>query len=238
VNLSQRSNRKELLDGSDISFDDIKQNMEELDFINRHLGGHKITVNGIRTLLKKSHNDIGRSISVCEIGCGGGDNMLAVQKWCKGNNISLQLIGIDINPYCIEVAVKKLAGTNSTFLTCDYMVADFGGAKPDYIFSSLFCHHFTNEELVQMLRWMRDNASSGFFINDLHRHRLAFYSIRMLTKLFSRSYLVKNDAPLSVLRGFTTQEWKRLLDAANIGKYIIQWKWAFRHLITVPTSTS
>ncbi|MEO5999770.1 MAG: methyltransferase domain-containing protein [Chitinophagaceae bacterium] len=238
MNFSKRSLKKELLDRVDIPFDDIRQNMEELEFINTHLGGHKITIAGIRNLLINSSMTKNREFIICEIGCGGGDNMLAIQNWCSKRNIRVRFIGIDINPYCTEVASTKLAGVNASFITSDYILAEFADDKPDVIFSSLFCHHFTNEELIRMLEWMSVKARHGFFINDLHRHRMAYYSIKVLTQAFSRSYLVKNDAPLSVLRGFTQNEWKRLLEAAGISRYAIQWKWAFRHLITVRSSIS
>ena len=80
---------------------------------------------------------------------------------------------------------------------------------------------------------MSGNSVLGFFINDLHRHPFAYYSIRILTSLFSKSYLVKNDAPLSVLRGFKKKELSALLDKAGISNYTIQWKWAFRWLVIV-----
>ena len=94
-------------------------------------------------------------------------------------------------------------------------------------------HHFTDEELIIMLQWMKANAKIGFFINDLHRHPIAYHFIKIATKLFSGSYLVKNDAPLSVLRGFKKKEWENILLKAGIKHYTIQWKWAFRYLIVV-----
>jgi hypothetical protein len=78
---------------------------------------------------------------------------------------------------------------------------------------------------------MYDNSSLGFFINDLHRHPMAFYSIRILTKLFSNSYLVKNDAPLSVRRGFRKEELEGLLEQAGLRSYEVSWQWAFRFLV-------
>jgi hypothetical protein len=100
------------------------------------------------------------------------------------------------------------------------------------IFSSLFCHHFADDELSFMLKWLQSNSGRGFFINDLQRHPLAYYSIKLLTRLFSKSYLVKNDAPLSVLRGMSREEWERIFAAAGISNFNCQWKWAFRWLIT------
>ena len=80
---------------------------------------------------------------------------------------------------------------------------------------------------------MQAGATTGFFINDLQRHRLAYYAIKLLTQLFSSSYLVKNDAPLSVARGFVKAEWESILDEADVKKYTIQWKWAFRYLVII-----
>ena len=83
------------------------------------------------------------------------------------------------------------------------------------------------------MQWMKENSGLGFFINDLHRHAIAYYSIKFLTSLFSHSYLVKHDAPLSVRRGFKKEEWEKIFSNAGIIKYSIEWKWAFRYLITV-----
>lgn len=79
---------------------------------------------------------------------------------------------------------------------------------------------------------MQENSTTGFFINDLQRHPLAYYSIKWITSLFSKSYLVKNDAPLSVARGFTKKEWIEIFRSAGISNFSIKWKWAFRYLIT------
>ena len=90
---SVRSYEKELLDRTDIPFADIKRNMQELEFINTNLGGHKITIAGLKKILGKTKRS---GIVVCEIGCGGGDNLKVIDKWCRKNNIPVKLIGIAI----------------------------------------------------------------------------------------------------------------------------------------------
>jgi SAM-dependent methyltransferase len=226
MDFSVRSYQKELLDGNDIPLADIKQNMEELDRINALLGGHAITLSGFKKLSFR-HNQV----TICEIGCGGGDNLRAINEYCLRKSISASFLGIDINPDCIEVAKNNAKDSRFRFAVSDYRDFDFGDTKPDIIFSSLFCHHFKEPELKEMLIWMYTHTRIGFFINDLHRHPFAYHSIRMLTRLFSRSYLVKNDAPLSVLRGFRRREWSDLLEQTKIPNFTIQWKWAFRWLI-------
>jgi ubiquinone/menaquinone biosynthesis C-methylase UbiE len=232
IDLAKRSLKKELLDGNNIPFKDIVINLKELDFINTHLGGHSITIKGFQKLLQKR-----KRVSLCEIGCGGGDNLRVIEKYCKKKKIYSELTGIDINNECIKYA-RQAGIKNINFIVSDYKKVIFENKKPDIIFCSLFCHHFSDEQLIEMMNWMKKNSMIGFFINDLQRNLLAYYSIKFLTGLFSKSYLVKNDAPLSVLRGFTRNELKTIFERSGIKNYEIKWNWAYRYLITVATPQS
>ena len=224
MSFKQRSYQKELLDGKNIPFEDIKRNMLELDFINTHLGGHSITLKGIKALASQ------RNLSIAEIGCGGGDNLRQIKKWTQRNNINVTLTGIDINNECIQFASERKSNKDIVFICSDYRLVKFE-IKPDIIFSSLFCHHFDDDELVEMLQWMNSQSAIGFFINDLHRNPLAYHSIKWLTQAFSKSYMVKHDAPLSVKRGFQKKDWATIFDKANIKNRYIKWCWAFRWLV-------
>lgn len=226
----QRSYKKELLDSNNIPFNDIKRNMQELDLINRKLGGHDITLDGIVALIKDKPL-LNHQLEIVEIGCGGGDNLRAIKKWADRIKLPVALFGIDINAECIAFAKSQDRNSGIEFVHSDYRFSSFP-AKPDIVFSSLFSHHFNDDELVLQLRWMRQNSGLGFFINDLHRHPLAYYSIKILTSIFSKSYLVKSDAPLSVRRGFKRKDWQRLFSEAGIQNYNCKWRWAFRWLVT------
>ncbi|HXB10100.1 MAG TPA: methyltransferase domain-containing protein [Puia sp.] len=223
---SKRSYEKELLDGEGLPFPAIERNMLELDLINTWLGGHAISIRGLSSLARDR-----KLLHICEIGCGGGDNLRVLDRWCRKRGIKVRITGIDSNAHCIEVARRRWTGDNAGWIHSDYRKVAFGAQKPDIMFSSLFCHHFTDEELVPQLRWMEEQAQLGWFINDLQRHPVAWHAIRLLTAWFSSSRLVKNDAPLSVLRGFHRREWEGLLKQAGIGAYSLQWKWAFRWLV-------
>lgn len=227
TDFKQRSLKKEILDQSDIPFMDIERNLKELEWINSHLGGHAVTINGLKNLIGNR-----KVISICEIGCGGGDNLNAINRYCKKNHVAVSFIAVDINKDCITYAKANVISENVDFIISDYSKINFQDSKPDIIFSSLFCHHFSDDQLLQMLAWMNRNASVGFFINDLHRHPLAYHFIKITSTIFSRSYLVKNDAPLSVLRGFKKIEWQKLLTKAGLKNASVKWRWAFRYLVT------
>lgn len=230
MDFTTRSYEKEILDRDDIPFADIMVTMRELNTVNRFLGGHNITRRGVNYLLNKP---IAREIVIAEIGCGGGDNLSVVQRHLAGRQQPFSLIGIDIKPECVDFA-RQTRGETIKWLCSDYRHVQWPAARPDIIFSSLFCHHFDDGQMTEQLKWLKANSSIGFFINDLHRHPVAYYSISALTKVFSTSYLVKNDGPLSVRRAFKKRDWVRLLAAAGIKRYSISWHWAFRYLVCVP----
>src|SRR6059058_3621948 len=162
MSFTYRSNEKELLDRTDIPFKDIKQNMQELEFINRRLGGHEITLDGIVSILQNDYN-FNKPLCITEIGCGGGDNLKAIERWAAHTHVPVKLTGIDINMECIAYARSQ--SDTIQFICSDFRDVEFT-EKPHILFSSLFCHHFTNEEITAMLIWMKNNSSLGFFIND------------------------------------------------------------------------
>ena len=228
--LSYRSAAKELLDGNDIPFADVHRNMYELNVINSKLGGHKVTLNGLnffKDLLQPN-----KQLHICEIGCGGGDNLRVIANYLSKKNIEARFTGIDINKDCISYATNNSSNLKVNWIARDYRDAQLTD-MPDIIFSSLFSHHFTHEELNEQLAWMDRNSNAGFFINDLHRHIVAYHSIKLLTKLFSKSYLVRNDAPLSVTRGFKRKELESLVQRYALYDTQIVWRWAFRWLVIV-----
>lgn len=221
--LSQRSQTAEWLDAPDIPTRDLWRNLEELETINRLLGGHAVTLSGIKELLKQKHP----TLRIVDIGCGGGDTLKAIAHWAEKAQKPLQLTGVDLKPDCLSFAQKSCEG-----LEIDWICADYRELKGEYdiVLTSLFCHHLDEIQLLEFLTWARQIAQKGILINDLHRHSLAWWGIRLLTQFFSRSYLVKHDAPLSVWRGFARNELEEALAKTGWAAEV-KWCWAFRYRV-------
>ncbi|QRR00972.1 methyltransferase domain-containing protein [Dyadobacter sandarakinus] len=224
---NQRSHRKELLDEENIPAGDLYRNVRELDLINHWLGGYRISFAALKKVLDKTQTCI-----LADIGCGGGDTLKRIYDWKQKSGYQLQLHGIDIKPVCIDYARKNIAVREISLICDDYRSLYLHLPKIDIIHASLFCHHLSDTQLAELVRFALDHRAT-LVINDLERNPLAYYSIQWLTRLFSKSYLVKNDAPLSVLRGFKKREWKELLHAAGAKNFTVKNKWAFRHEVIV-----
>ena len=95
----------------------------------------------------------------------------------------------------------------------------FRAASFDFVLASQLLHHFSEEKIVAQLRTWSRLARRAIIVSDLVRHPIAYYGIRLVTKLFTRNVMTLTDAPLSVQRAFTMAEWHELFRRAEIGPF-------------------
>lgn len=232
IDFSQRSTQKEWMDDLECEGEVLEQTLKELKTINRWLGGNHVTTDGIKKLINAAPPK-GRW-KVVDIGCGGGDMLRVMDDWAVKNGQKIDFEGVDANPNIIDLAKTRLSDKPSISLSVQNVFEEaFVEEKADIITCTLFTHHFTDSELVALLSTLLQKANLGIVINDLHRHPLAYHSIRLLTKGFSKSPMVVNDAPLSVLRSFSRQDWNNILGQAGISDFSLRWFWAFRWQVVI-----
>ena len=222
--LEKRSNELEIMDDLSISGEVISQTLRELNTINKALGGNQISVSAFKKMIKTES-----SIKLADLGCGGGDIMVEMARASKKLGVKSEFIGIDANNHIIEYAEENTRDWKEiSYQPINIFSESFSKQRFDIIHCCLFVHHFSTEQLVSLFKKFREQARIGVIINDLHRHPVAYWSISLLTTLFSRSSMVKNDAAISVARGFKKKELEEILRDAGISQYELSWKWAFR----------
>ncbi|MCS7019625.1 MAG: methyltransferase domain-containing protein [Cytophagales bacterium] len=227
---SRRSYQPELMDDLTLDSQALATNLRELEYINTYLGGNAVALKGLKYFVARSH----LPLSVADVGCGGGDTLRCFAQWAHKKRIDLQLTGYDANPFMIRYAESHPRHLPIIRYRCmDLWSEEFGTVQHDVFVLSLFCHHFTDEQLAQLLPKLLQQARKGIIINDLHRHPLAYYGIGLLTRMLRGSYLVQHDAPLSVLRAFRRHELEQLLQPLAPHRWQISWHWAFRYLVLI-----
>ena len=227
VDTSNRSSKKEIMDDLTMKGVLFKDTLDKLGIINRLLGGNKVTIKGLKELLKNQSNN--KIIKIVDLGCGHGDILRDVAKFGRENNYSFSLLGIDANINAITYA-KELSReyTELSFKAIDIFSEDFKKQSYDIVLCTLFLHHFKNNELISFLKTIVKKATIGVVVNDLHRHKLAYYLFKLIS-FFVKNKMIREDGLTSILRAFKRK------DLENISKQIkvyfsIQWKWAFRYL--------
>lgn len=221
------------MDGPLLDPEELYLNLNELVFINRFTASYYTTFNELCKLLPVGM----KRVRILDLGCGAGDWLNYLQQKSRARALNFVMTGVDAESHAIQFAQKKFPNLASRvdWKVCDYREV-FNSSEPfDIITCNLFCHHLTDEDIAELLGLMASNARLGFIINDLERHWFAYRAIWILTRLFSRSRYTKNDAPLSVKRGFSISEWKKNTAAVRKRPEIVDLRIVklptFRHLV-------
>lgn len=187
------------------------------------------TLNFLETLRLAGRLNLGRPVVILDAGSGYGDALAAIGKWARRKGVSVKLVGIDLNPDSARIASEAYPDA-ARFITGD--VLEFG-EPADIVVSSLFAHHLANEDIVRFLAWMEERATLGWFVNDLHRHPLAFYGFGLLARIMRWHPMVQHDGPVSIARAFDRNDWRALIAQAGLADQAAQVRWHFPFRICV-----
>jgi 2-polyprenyl-3-methyl-5-hydroxy-6-metoxy-1,4-benzoquinol methylase len=233
ISTKQRTDKEELMDDFSIGGDLLRDTLDKLENINRWLGGNKVTVNGLKSILKNHPKE--QEITIVDVGCGHGDILRDVAKFGRKHHYKFKLIGIDANPTAIEYANElSLEFPELSFETQDIFSDEFKNRKFDVVLATLFLHHFKEPELVAYLKNTLKQTKIGIVVNDLHRNKLAYY-LFMILSIFIRNKMIIEDGLTSVLRGFKRKDLQQMTTKINVEPNI-SWRWAFRFLWILKSS--
>jgi len=222
---SCRSHQPEMMDGDAIGFEEFQNCLRGLEIVNVCTLAYRPTLRWLTKMLRgvKSRDPV----FILDVGSGGGGMLLKIWKLAQRRGREIHLTGVDLNPW----SKKSAERFTPLDVPVRYETSDIFSFDPDhrtdFIVSSLFTHHLSDDEVVKFLQWMDRNATQGWFINDLHRHPLPFFFIRYAMRLLKTSPMVAHDGPISVARSFTAADWRRLIAQSGIPAEWIRIKWFF-----------
>jgi SAM-dependent methyltransferase len=228
---AQRSPEDEMMDGDGVPYDVFAGCLADLAKVNTATLARPPTL----AWLARATRDLprGSDFSVLDVGFGQGDMLRAIHAWALRVGLRPRLTGIDLNPWSARAAREA----TDAALGIDYRTGDvFDYAPPepiDVVVSSLVTHHMSDAQVARFIGWMEANARRGWFINDLHRHPIAFYGFQALSTVARWHPFVRHDGPVSVARAFRRTDWERLLPAAGLvdGEADVRWRFPFRFCV-------
>ncbi|RZJ83714.1 MAG: methyltransferase, partial [Chryseobacterium sp.] len=106
---------------------------------------------------------------------------------------------------------------------------EFETMRYDIALCTLTLHHFSDEEILQIMATFNRNAAIGVVVNDLHRSKAAYRLFALICKVFSLNKMSREDGLVSILRGFRKGELEQFSKKLGLKKYSIHWRWAFRY---------
>jgi SAM-dependent methyltransferase len=222
----KRSLEKEIMDLPGNPARLLEEDLANLRTINRRLGAYRGVSRWLKSLI---HSKSPASFSVLDVGTGSGDIPMVIARWARGQSIGVRIVGVDLDRVTVEVARLQTQNFPEISIVCaDAFRLPFSPSSFDFVHASQLLHHFSEEEIVAQLRAWSRIARRGILVSDLIRHRLAYYGIGVLTRLFTSNEMTRTDAPLSVKRAFTLGEWKGLFRRAAIGEFDLTTVFPFR----------
>jgi 2-polyprenyl-3-methyl-5-hydroxy-6-metoxy-1,4-benzoquinol methylase len=228
IDLSKRATEAEIMDNFSLPECEVVPVLKGLEKLNALFGGHKTLTKALKQIPIKNGDHIS------DWGCGGGDTLRAIAKWAKTESLQIQLTGVDATASAVDFAQKQAASfKNINFILTDVMSSELLPNQFDIVFSSLFTHHFADDEWIALIQKMLACSKKAVIITDLHRHWLLYYAVIVIAHTFTKSKMARFDGPLSVRRSFKKPELVNLLHQSGLTNYKISWKWAFRWQVII-----
>ncbi|QHI39104.1 Ubiquinone biosynthesis O-methyltransferase [Kordia antarctica] len=226
INTKHRTDEVEIMDDFSINGDILHKTLDTLARINKWLGGNHVTISGLKKMLKGHSKTM--PITIIDLGCGGGDILRRIASYGKKEGYTFKLIGIDANKDAVAYASHLSKDyENISFIACDIFSEEFEALKYDLVLSTLFLHHFKEEQILDILSKAKKKAKLGIIVNDLHRHPMAYYLFKLVC-LTIKNRMIIEDGLTSILRGFKREELTSFSNKLQV-KPQIKWKWAFRY---------
>jgi 2-polyprenyl-3-methyl-5-hydroxy-6-metoxy-1,4-benzoquinol methylase len=235
INTTYRTNRPELMDDFEMEGDVLKDALDKIAKINQLLGGNKLTLEGVQSILKENPDK--DKITILDVGCGNGDMLRIVADYLEENDIKCELIGIDANQFAVNYAkYLSIHYPNIKYRCEDIFDKSFEKLEYDIVLCTLTLHHFKDEEIINLLQVFKANAKLGIVINDLQRSTISYRLFQALCFVFRLNDMSREDGLVSILRGFKRPELEQFSKKLHFKNYSIQWKWAFRYQWVINTN--
>ncbi|MFW0716106.1 methyltransferase domain-containing protein [Pedobacter sp. N23S346] len=228
VNTRTRSDEPELMDDFALEGEVLRDALDKIASINKLLGGNKVTLDGVKTLINSQKKEA--EISIVDVGCGNGDMLRTLADYGVKNNLKLNLIGVDANAFTIRHAEGLSTGYDNINYDCVDVFSDAFKAKDfDIILCTLTLHHFKDSEILNLMESFRQQTKLGIVINDLHRSKLAYHLFNAICFIFRLNEMSRKDGLVSILRGFKKTDLQQYSTALKFNNFTIRWRWAFRY---------
>jgi ubiquinone/menaquinone biosynthesis C-methylase UbiE len=203
-NFAERSKEAELMDGADYNPDELIENLAILRRVNRYLGGQSSLTRRLFPMIERLNR---KRVRLLDIGTGSADIPARIVEWARSRDIKIDFVVIDLNEIAVRESRIQAAGyPEIKVVRADAMNLPFDDQSFDFVLATQFLHHFETPAAARLIRSFARVARVAFIVNDLRRHPISYYSVKFLTSILTRNRLVRNDAAVSVLRGFTESD--------------------------------
>jgi len=204
----------------------LRADLGVLDYINRFLGGHRIPLDYLDELLDTVPMN---PLRILDLATGGADVPRAIARWARQRHVAVEITAVDANPEIVTIAREQCAAWPEIRIEQqDLLALPYAPASFDVVLCSLALHHFSEANVVAILRRIHDIARVGYVINDLRRNRVAIGVSKLMARTIIRNPIARFDAPASCERAFSVADLRAMATRAGLDNFTIRRQRFFR----------
>jgi len=189
----------EILD--DLPLEEARPSLNDLVRLNRHWGGHST----LRWLLAQAVPSHSETFSLLDVGAASGDMGECIRRWYPAATVT-----------SLDYRASHMQSCAPPKVVADAFGLPFSPASFDYVFCSLFLHHFTNQQIVDLLRGFGAVARRAVLVIDLERHPIARNFLPWTKWIFHWDQVTVHDGVASVEAAFRKPELEQLARSAGL----------------------
>ena len=203
----------ELLDGPLDDSEELSGNLRDMALANRLLLSNHAVLRRIERWLAAWPAD--KTATILDVATGAGELPSALARWAARRGRRIRLLASDMNHAIVCIARRTLEPCGASLIRHDALQMPFADQSVEVVTSAFSLHHFAPRAAARLLREMARVARLGVVVSDLRRSYAGYWGARLLA-LGSANRLSRHDGPLSVLRAYTPDEARAMLDTAGI----------------------
>ncbi|MNK49199.1 Demethylmenaquinone methyltransferase [compost metagenome] len=202
-----RGQEPEDIDQPDTPDEVLREAMHGIRNLNRRLGYHGYLLGQLERRLPRG---FGGSLNVLDVATGLADVPLAFARWGRRRGISVQAVGLDLNPRILAMAQEEIRDVPEVELVeGDALAMPFPEGAFDVVTSHLALHHFPEERIAPLLQSMDRVLRPGgiMLVGDLVRTRPNQFLVEAACTLFGSKATLK-DGKTSIRNAYSHAEFE------------------------------
>jgi len=212
---------------------ELREALQHLRRLNRIFGAASPTLYGVQRIWLEAGKP--EKLSILDIGSGSGDVNRHLLRWAAEQEIDMQITLTDITEEACAEA-RLLFQDESRIQVQQGDLFELPASCADVVTGTQFLHHFSADELPKVVGSMLRASRLGVVINDIHRHWIAWTAVWLMAHMISTNRYIRNDGPLSVAKGFRSEDWRNLKNTLGIPDMSYSWRPLFRYAVMVRKS--
>ncbi len=220
-----RRRGSEILDDPDADAALSLRSLRDVALANRLFGGRRAVLGELRGLLRTAASrDSGAALTLLDIGTGVGDIPAAAAELAAAHGVSLHTIGLERTTALAGAAAARCRSV----LTADAMSLPFATGSVDLVTCSQVLHHFDGTAAERLLQECTRVARTAVIIGDLRRSWLAVAGLWTTSFVLGFHPVSRHDGVVSVLRGYTRNELRELVERSTSRRPAVSERLGFR----------